>query len=836
MQIIKRDGRSESYDRMKIRQAMAKAFEATALFPSDARLDSLVDDVEKALAGRGDVNVEDIQDRVEEALMAGGYYKTARAYILYRTSRSALREERGALAAEVGFPGLDEVLSSIQHDFTDPCYQLSHLKDKLSAFIAPSMDAAARLDAMTKASVELASAEEPHWDHIAARFLSLSHKAKVSAWEEEECISSFPAKLHRLADMGLLYGRIVSDYTDDELQEAFSFIDWERDRLFTYAGLELLVKRYVMRSHSGRALEHVQELYLDIALHLAIDEDRSKRLSFVKDFYDVLSRQEVSLATPTLSNARKSFHQLSSCFIDSVPDSLDGIYRSLDNFAKVSKHGGGMGLYFGRVRASGSAIRGFEGAAGGIIRWIRLVNDTAVAVDQLGVRSGAVAVYLDVWHKDLPEFLGLRTNNGDERMKAHDVFPAVCYPDYFWKKVDQDLDGDWHMMCPYEIHKVKGYHLEDFYGEEWERRYLDCVADERIPKRVMKLKDVVRLIVKSAVETGTPFVFNRDHVNRANPNSHCGMIHSSNLCTEIAQNMSPIESVSVTLDEEGPSVVTVTKPGDFVVCNLASLVLGNIDPDDDGHLQELTRITVRMLDNVIDLNMLPLEYAAWTNKRYRAIGLGVSGYHHMLAKKGILWESQEHLDYVDGLFERIAQAAIEASADLAAERGSYKFFPGSDWQTGAYYSKRGYTGERWERIKEKSARGMRNAYLMAVAPTSSTSIITGTTSGVDPLMKRFFYEEKKGAMLPRIAPDLSPDTWWYYKNAHEIDQRWSIKATAVRTRHIDQAQSVNLYITNNYTMRQVLDLLVLAWKEGVKTLYYTRSKALEVEECESCSS
>ena len=355
----------------------------------------------------------------------------------------------------------------------------------------------------------------------------------------------------------------------------------------------------------------------------------------------------------------------------------------------------------------------------------------------------------------------------------------------------------------------------------------------------MCIKDLVRLIIKSAVETGTPFVFNRDHVNRANPNGHKGMIYSSNLCTEIAQNMSEITVKEVALkDISGEEcLVTVTRPGNFVVCNLASLVLGNIDTDNRAELERLTRLAIRILDNVIDLNMYPLEYARYTNRQYRAVGLGVSGYHHMLANKGIRWDSEEHLKYVDSVFETISKAAVEASNDLAGERGSYEFFEGSDWQSGAYFDKRSYNDADWNRIRQKVARqGMRNAYLLAIAPTSSTSIRTSTSAGIDPVMKRFFYEEKKGAMLPRIAPNLNPDTWWYYKNAHEIDQSWSIRAAGVRTRHIDQAQSLNLYITNDYTMRQVLDLLLLAYREGVKTLYYTRSKSLEVEECESCSS
>ena len=545
------------------------------------------------------------------------------------------------------------------------------------------------------------------------------------------------------------------------------------------------------------------------------------------------------MATPTLSNSRKPSHQLSSCFIDTVPDSLDGIYRSLDNFSQVSKFGGGMGMYFGKVRATGGNIRGFKGVAGGVIRWMRLVNDTAVAVDQLGMRQGAVAVYLDVWHKDLPEFLQLRTNNGDDRMKAHDIFPAICYPDLFWKMAEEDMNQNWSLFCPNEIMRIKGYCLEDCYGEEWERKYLDCVNDQRLSRRVISIKDIVRLVLRSAVETGTPFTFNRDTVNRANPNAHKGMIYCSNLCTEIAQNMAPIETVSKEVEtKDGDTVVvTTTRPGEFVVCNLASLSLGRLPLEDEEKMKEKVATVVRALDNVINLNFYPVPYAQLTNQRYRSIGLGISGYHHALAKRRIKWESEEHLEFMDKVFETINRAAILASSNLAKEKGSYQFFEGSDWQTGAYFDKRGYDSAEWQDVRKTVAlQGMRNAYLLAVAPTSSTSIIAGTTAGLDPIMKRFFLEEKKGSMLPRVAPELSDETYWMYKSAYLINQKWSVRASGVRQRHIDQAQSMNLYITNDFTMRQILDLYLLAWKEGVKTIYYVRSKSLEVEECESCSS
>ena len=736
-------------------------------------------------------------------------------------------------------PGLAACLVGVERDFGEHAGDFPALAEKYEVFGKPSLDLDEKLQALIRAAVELASAEAPHWDKIAARLRYLDFARHLAESEAKRGITNFVAKLRYLTAKELYGSYILENYTEQELRAASRFIVAERNHLYSYAGLDLLLSRYVIHTHHGVALESPQEMYLGIALHLAMLEEPSGRMDWVRRFYDMLSLQQVTMATPTLANARKPYHQLSSCFIDTVPDSLEGIYRSLDSFAKVSKWGGGMGLYFGKVRATGAAIRGFEGAAGGVIRWIRLVNDTAVAVDQLGVRQGACAVYLDAWHKDLPEFLQLRTNNGDDRMKAHDIFPAVCYPDLFWKLAKEDLDAPWFLMDPHEIEMVMGYALEDFWGEEWEKRYRACVAEPRIDKRVIPVKEIVRLILKSVVETGTPFAFYRDTVNRLNPNPQAGMIYCSNLCTEIAQNMSAVESVRTEIKTEaGDTVVQVTtRPGDFVVCNLASLNLGRIDVTSHEELRSVVRTAVRALDNVIDLNEAPLAYARLTNGKYRSIGLGVSGYHHMLAKNAVRWESEEHLAFVDDVFSRINYAAIEASSDLAAEKGSYGCFAGSDWQTGDYFRKRGYESEAWQELAAKvRAQGMRNAYLLAVAPTSSTSILVGTTAGVDPIMKRFFLEEKKGAILPRIAPDLSMKTFWYYKSAHTVDQSWSVRAAGVRQRHIDQAQSVNLYITNDFTFRQVLALYIKAYEEGVKTIYYVRSKSLEVEECESCSS
>lgn len=733
---------------------------------------------------------------------------------------------------------LGTVLEEIEKAFPEKEYSMDILAEKFQGFDKPGMQPGERVSALIKAAVELTTLDAPKWEYIAGRLLCFKLNKDIAAETNSLGVNSFYDKLRYLTDEGLYGDYILAAYSKEEINEAQTFMKPERDTLLNYSGLDLLSKRYLLRTHDQHPIEMVQEMFLGIALHLALPEKRD-RMGWVRRFYDMLSRLEVTMATPTMANARKPYHQLSSCFIDTVPDSLEGIYRSIDNFAQVSKFGGGMGLYFGKVRATGSSIRGFKGVAGGVIRWLKLVNDTAVAVDQLGVRQGAVAVYLDAWHKDLPEFLQIRTNNGDGRMKAHDIFPAVCYPDLFWRMAKEDLNQPWHLFCPHEIMTVKGYCLEDYYGEEWEKRYLDCVADARLSRRIISIKDIVRLVLKSAVETGTPFTFNRDTVNAANPNAHKGMIYCSNLCTEIAQNMSPIESAGTEIKTEDGDVVVVKTvlPGDFVVCNLASLSLGHLPLEDEQKMNEIVATVVRALDNVIDLNFYPVPYAQITNHRYRSIGLGVSGYHHALAKRRISWESEDHLKFMDEVFERINFAAIKASCELAVEKGRYDYFEGSDWHTGEYFRKRGYDSQKWQSLAADMARkGMRNAYLLAIAPTSSTGIIAGTTAGVDPVMKRFFLEEKKGAMLPRVAPELSDKTYWLYKGAYLMDQSWSMRAAGVRQRHIDQAQSVNLYITNDFTMRQVLNLYLLAWERGVKTIYYVRSKSLEVEECESCAS
>ncbi|HBM3498785.1 TPA: ribonucleoside-diphosphate reductase subunit alpha, partial [Listeria innocua] len=615
--------------------------------------------------------------------------------------------------------------------------------------------------------------------------------------------------------------------------------DPEKDKLFTYNGLYLLATRYLATDSERNVYELPQERWLTIALYLMQNEPKEKRMKLVEEAYWALSNLYMTVATPTLANAGKVGGQLSSCFIDTVDDSLQGIYDSNTDVARVSKHGGGVGAYLGYVRSTGAAIRGVKGASGGVIPWIKQLNNTAVSVDQLGQRKGAIAVYLDVFHKDIESFLDLRLNNGDQRLRAHDVFTAVCIPDIFMEAVERR--GEWYLFDPHEVKAKKGWYLQDFYDESkgegtFREKYDELVADETISKKIVKAIDIMKRVMMSQLETGNPFMFYRDEVNRMNPNKHEGMVYSSNLCTEIMQNMSPTKMIQEIIS--GDQIVITKQAGDFVVCNLSSVNLGRAVVAEEGTLERLIEVEVRMLDNVIDLNELPVPQATITNQKYRSIGLGTFGWHHLLALKNIAWDSEEAEKYADELYEQINYLAIRASNKLAQEKGAYKVFKGSDWNTGEYFARRNYNSPEWQELaKEVAEKGLRNAYLVAVAPNMSTAQIAGSTASIDPIYSAFYYEEKKDYRRPVIAPDLNLSTYPYYeKGAYKVDQFASVRQNGRRQRHVDQSLSFNFYVPSGIKASKLLELHMTAWNEGLKTTYYVRSNDIDVEECEWCSS
>lgn len=674
-----------------------------------------------------------------------------------------------------------------------------------------------------------------NWQFVAARLylFDLYKEAAIHRKYKAFGYGNFNHLIDLLTDIGGYGSYLKEHYSEKEIEELGDYIEPKRDYLFNYEGVKLLAERYLVKGFHHEVYELPQERFMVIAMHLAIPEG-DKKLMYARKFYDLMSQLKMTVATPTLANAGTPYHQLSSCFISGVNDNLRAIYDVNSGFAQVSKHGGALGIYLGKVRALNSSIRGYKNASGGVIPWIRLYNDTAVAVDQLGKRKGGATVTLDLWHKDLYEFIDIRTNNGDDRRKAHDIFPSVSVPNLFMERLQ--ARQNFSLFDPHEVYQVMGFHLEDFYDDgddkAFTKHYEACEREERLSRIEIAALDIMKKIMKSAVETGTPFVFFRDIVNAANPNKHAGMIYASNLCHEIAQNVG-FDEHETSYMEDG-LLHQVTRPGDMVTCNLNSINLGRVERSE---LAENLALQVRMADNVITLNQFPVPQAKRTANRYRAIGIGTSGYHHYLVNHGISWESEEHLDMADELYEDIAYYTIRASMELAKEKGHYDLFEGSEWQSGEYFTKRGYTDERWKKLAaDVKENGLRNGYLLAVAPTGSTSNIANTTAGIDPIFRKFFIEEKKGNFTPKTAPDLCQDNFWLYKEAHTIDQQWSIRACGRRSRHIDQAQSFNLYITPERSAKEILDMYLACYREGVKTIYYIRNHSLELDECTSCSS
>lgn len=690
----------------------------------------------------------------------------------------------------------------------------------------------------------------PDWTFIAGQVYLRSLYKQASrnrVYDASKKYGDFYSLLTTLADKGVYSPIILERYTKEEIEELAQIIEPDRDKLYTYIGLRTLSDRYLARDKDKNVYELPQERSLVIAMTLMSQEPQDKRITLVKEAYWALSNLYMTVATPTLANAGKAWGQLSSCFIDTVDDSLQGIYDSNTDVANLSKSGGGIGVYLGKIRSRGSAIKGHKGASSGVIPWMKQLNNTAVSVDQLGTRKGAISVFLDVWHKDIFSYLDAKLNNGDERYRTHDLFTGLCIPDLFMEKVESR--GDWYLFDPHEVREVMGYSLEDFFDEKkgegsFREKYDECVQSNELSKERVPAIDIMKRIMISQLEAGMPFMFYRDEVNRKNPNKHAGMIYCTNLCTEIVQNQSAT-LVESQRREDGRMFIEKI-PGDFVVCNLSSINLARAVMAEV--LPRLIPIQVRMLDNVIDLNTIEVVQAQMTNEKYRGIGLGTFGWHHLLALKGIDWESEEAVNYADELYEEIAYLTIKASVGLAEEKGAYPMFKGSDWESGEYFVQRGYLPPndgnahefeiKWMHLyADLVTSGIRNGYLMAVAPNASTSIIAGSTASIDPIFNIEYSEEKKDYKIPVTAPDINIDTYNVYKKtAYLIDQHWSIRQNAARQRHIDQAISFNLYVQNTIKAKELLELHLSAWKNDVKTTYYLRNTSDSVEICDWCSS
>ena len=710
--------------------------------------------------------------------------------------------------------------------------------------------------------------DRPDWTFVAARLFlyDLYHKVgrNLKLKKGQNPYNYFNTYIQLGIEEGKLFPTLAKGY---DVKDLNNYIDESRDYQFNYLGIKTLYDRYLVKNKKGKVLELPQFLFMSVAMFLAQDEEDKQQRA--KELYDVISKFEVMLATPTLSNARTNRHQLSSCYIGSAPDNIEGIFDSFKEMALLSKFGGGIGWDWNQIRAQADAIDNTPGAAGGTVPFLKIVNDIALAVDQLGVRKGAIAVYVEPSHADVEDFLDLKKNSGEERRRAHDLFPALWIGDDFMRAVQ--TDSDWNLYAR---------------------------PEDTTPVRTIKAKDLWKKILTSYFESGSPFLCFKDTANRANPNPHSGKIRSSNLCTEIFQNTEPdaylvklwmdngtfilaqeddiltlsdystkLASKVTSLDtilykkstDKGPDVTckvyNVEKEriaGKTAVCNLASVNLSKVKTRAD--MERVVPIAVRMLDNVIDLNFYPLRKVKDTNLLSRSIGLGVMGEAQMLAENQIMFGSQTHFEFINKLMESFSYSTINASAELAIERGSYKDFKGSNWSKGimphdhAPAKTLALTAQNttydWALLRDKiKATGIRNGYLMAIAPTSSISILVGTTQAIEPVYKRKWFEENLSGLIPVVVPNLSLDTYAFYKPAYEVDQLDVIRAAGIRQKWIDQGQSTNIFMSlDKASGKYMNDIYMLAFELGCKSTYYLRSQSPEAKndiedrslECSGC--
>lgn len=716
---------------------------------------------------------------------------------------------------------------------------------------------------LIQTAVDKIDIDVPNWTFVAARLFLYDLYHKVSGYTGYK-------KLHEYFERGEREGKILKGLKEKfDLDLLDSKIDPKRDLQFNYLGIKTLYDRYLLKDTNNQPIELPQHMFMAIAMFLAQNEKEPNEWAI--KFYDMISKFEVICATPTLANARTTRHQLSSCYVGSTPDNIEGIFDAYKEMALLSKYGGGIGWDVSRVRGLGSFIDGHKNAAGGVVPFLKIANDVAIAVDQLGTRKGAIATYLEIWHTDVSDFIDLRKNSGEERRRTHDLFPALWICDLFMKRVE--ANEHWTLFDPYQCGD-----LTELYGEAFEKRYIEYENDSSILKEQINAKELWKKILTNYFESGLPFLCFKDNANRCNPNAHAGIIRSSNLCTEIFQNTNPnhyvveveFEDGSFIEFEETDEVVTdcgvrkkankitsidsingkkvfiasrKAQDGQTAVCNLASVNLSKIHTKED--IERVIPIAIRMLDNVIDLNFYPNRKVKVTNMLNRAIGLGIMGEAEMLATQNIEWGSDEHLAKIDEIMELISFNAINASSDLAQQKGVYPQFEGSNWSKGIFpidlankealkLVNRNLLDQScdWGALRQKvMSQGMRNGYLMAIAPTSSISILVGTTQTIEPVYKRKWFEENLSGLIPVVVPNLTLETWNYYTSAYDIDQTKIIKAAAVRQKWIDQGQSTNIFIRLDLAGGKLLnDIYTLAWKLGLKSTYYLRSQSPDIEE------
>lgn len=658
-------------------------------------------------------------------------------------------------------------------------------------------------------AVELVSLEEPDWKYVAGRL------SMMTRWKKLRSSDSFLFSVKDMVEKGLYDKQILSFYSDSDIETLGSYIQRARDLDYDYAGSELLLNRYLLPEESP------QQAFMVVSMWLASTEEPENRIVMAEKFYDAISLRKISLATPILSNLRKPDANLASCFITMPGDSLESIFDVVTQAAQISKHGGGVGINLSNIRSRGAQIKHVQGASGGVIPWIRILNDTAVAVNQLGNRAGAITPSLDIWHPDIEDFLELQTENGDQRRKSYDVFPQVVITDNFMRAVEDDYE--WYLIDP----KVSGYRLPKLWGAAFDRAYRELIAEGKYVKKV-RARDLFKRILKSQIETGMPYITFKDTINAVNPNSHTGYIPAGNLCQESFSN------VAISTDQMSTTEIHT--------CNLCSLNLSNIDNYNE--LETYVSLAVRILDNAIDFTKLPIEQSKVHNTKYRTIGIGVMGLADYLVKNGSNFDAG--LSIINEIFENIQYFAVKASIGLAQSRGAYPSYEGSAWDSGAMFEHyKNISGEpsKWYHLEDElNTYGIRNSQLTAIAPNTSTSLLQGCTPSVLPIFNKLYYDSNARGSVPVLPPFIKQYPL-AYKPYKLMDHKKMNLVIAVIQQWIDTGISYEMIFDLNdskVTAKYIYDVMLDAWKKGIKTIYYIRSIQKDSsmrtkEECSSCA-
>ena len=881
IRVIRRNKSVTNYDDNKIAVAMSKAF--LAVEGSNAAASSRIHDLvtklttditkvfKRKLPTGGIIDIEDIQDQVELALMRSGEHKVARSYVLYREEHNKTRKEglntaqdssyniKVTLAnGELGNLPVDHIKALI----VEACLDLEHVDPKLifEATVKNIFDGVPLKDvykAMIMSARPLIE-QEPNYSFVTARLLmhecrneTLTYFNQPGDITQAQMADAYPALFKQYIDRGIEINRLdkkLLDFDLDKLGQALK-ANASRDLQFTYLGLQTLYDRYFIHDNNKR-IELPQTFFMRVAMGLAIGENPSDKNERAIEFYNILSSFDFMSSTPTLFNSGTIRSQLSSCYLTTVPDDLAGIYDAIKDNALLSKYAGGLGNDWTPVRGLNAHIQGTNGKSQGVVPFLKVANDTAVAVNQGGKRKGALCAYMETWHVDIEEFLELRKNTGDDRRRTHDMNTANWIPDLFMKRVY--AKEDWTLFSPDEV-----LDLHDSFGKDFEQKYLayENLTQTGEIKNFKKVSAVNlwRKMLGLLFETGHPWITFKDPCNIRSPQQHVGVVHSSNLCTEITLN---------------------TSRDEIAVCNLGSInLVKHIDPKtnklDQVKLSKTIKTAIRMLDNVIDINFYSVPQAKKSNLRHRPIGMGIMGFQDVLYQLNIAYGSQEAIKFADESMEYISYYAIKSSVDLAKERGSYETYPGSLWsqgilpidsigllkqQRGGYVDLDESSTLDWDTLRtEVKTIGMRNSNTMAIAPTATISNICGVSQSIEPTYQNLFVKSNLSGEFtvinPYLVADLKALNLWdnvmvndlkyfngsvvnidripqhlkaKYATAFEIDPEYLIDAAARRQKWIDQGQSLNLYMAQASGPK--LDKMYRhAWVRGLKTTYYLRS-------------